>query len=308
MAVVIVNYRTADLTIASVESVLASHDARPRVIVIDNASGDDSVERLLTRFGKHDGVTIVARATNDGFCGGNNVGVTMAAEAGARYAFLLNSDATVAPDCITLLAAEAQRDPTVALVNPLIFVGGTSEPWFAGARFSMWRGRPVHNSATSQMGDPADIPFATGCAMLVAIDALHGENAFDPSLFAYAEDLDLSLRVRRDGRRIRYVPAAHAWHFEGSSHRFARGQSLRLYLATRNSLRVAARHARWYHWITLAPMLSVDVVGRFAAVALRDRDVRAFAAVLRGALHAITGGRHPIEPASDTTRRNTRSY
>jgi hypothetical protein len=74
-----------------------------------------------------------------------------------------------------------------------------------------------------------------------------------------------------------------------------------------------ARHARWYHWFTLAPMLGINVVGRFCAVAIRDRDSAAFVAVLRGAWHAIVGGKHPIEPRQPpvtqvTTDRNSRSY
>src|SRR5262249_9034321 len=142
---------------------------------------------------------------------------------------------------------------------------------------------------------PSDIPFASGCALLVDLSVLDGNPVFDESLFSYAEDLDLSLRVREMGRRIRYVPAAVVRHFEGASHRKAGGQALRFYLNTRNVLRVVARHARWYHWITLGPMLAVDVVGRFCAVAVRDRDPSAFRAVLRGAWHAMSGGRHPIE-------------
>jgi hypothetical protein len=119
----------------------------------------------------------------------------------------------------------------------------------------------------------------------VRLDAL-GRDGFDASLFAYAEDLDLSLRLRGAGYRIRYVPEAHVWHHEGSSHRSSSGQSLRWYLNTRNLLRVNARHARWYHWPALGPMLLVNVVGRFVAVAVRDRDWKALGAVLRGARDA----------------------
>jgi GT2 family glycosyltransferase len=139
-----------------------------------------------------------------------------------------------------------------------------------------------------------ELPFATGCAMLIDLSVVRGP-IFDASLFSYAEDLDLSLRVRESGRRIRYVPAALVHHFEGASHRKAGGQSLRFYLNTRNLLRVVARHARWYHWMTLAPMLATDVIGRFCFIALRDRDWRAFGAVLRGATDAVLGGRHAIE-------------
>ncbi len=246
-------------------------------------------------------MTIVARDVNDGYAGGNNAGIAIARQLGVRFGFILNSDTTVAPDCLERLLTEAEGPARPALVAPRILVGDTDVVWFAGARFSLWTGRPVHigfGRPTIGATPPADIPFASGCALLVDLGAIGAEPIFDESLFSYAEDLDLSLRVREAGRRIRYVPSAVVRHFEGASHRKAGGQALRFYLNTRNLLRVDARHARWYHWITLAPMLAVDVVGRFCAVAVRDRDPAAFRGVLRGAWHSMSGGRHSIEPKS----------
>jgi len=268
--------------------------------VVDNASPDDSVDQFQATFADDDRVTIVARTSNDGYTGGNNAGVLVARKMGASYAFLLNSDATVDPQCLETLAAEAELDSSIALVNPRILVGDTTdELWFGGVRYSPWRGRPTHIVQPDRDLDARDVEFATGCALLVRLDALPTDSdVFDASLFAYAEDLDLSRRMRRAGLRIRYVPRALVWHFVGSSHRRPGGQALRFYLSTRNQLRVAARHARWYHWVTLAPMLAIDVVGRFGAVAIRNGDFGAFRAVLRGMLHAITGGKHPVESAT----------
>jgi GT2 family glycosyltransferase len=309
IAAIVVNYRTPELTIACVESLLQSTGVDLRVIVVDNHSGDDSVDQLRVRFAEAStGVTIVAREVNDGYAGGNNAGVEIARQLGTRFVFILNSDTTVARDCIERLVSEAESSARPALVAPRILLGDGDIVWFAGARFSLWTGRPVHmglGRPTLGTTPSSDVPFASGCALLVDLSSLDGERLFDESLFSYAEDLDLSLRVREAGRRIRYVPAAVVRHFEGASHRKAGGQALRFYLNTRNLLRVDARHARWYHWITLAPMLAVDVVGRFCAVALRDRDPAALRAVLRGAWHAMSGGRHPIEAHSLEQRTTT---
>src|SRR5206468_12223437 len=134
--------------------------------------------------------------------------------------------------------------------------------WFGGGRFSLWRGRPMHvgfrKPPDQGWQEARDLAYAPGCALLVRLDAVSGA-LFDTSLFSYAEDVDLSIRVIRGGHRIRYVPDAVVWHFEGASHLRAGGRALRFYLNTRNLLRVAARHARWYHWVTLGPMLLVDV-------------------------------------------------
>lgn len=301
VAAVVVNFRTPELTIECVRSLLASDAAGLHVILVDNASGDGSAQAFRTAFAAESRVTVIGCEVNAGYTGGNNAGFAAATAMGARFAFVLNSDTIVAPDCVRLLLEEAERTPDAALVVPRIFFGDPPDAlWFGGSRFSLWTGRVTHigRKAGAEHGlqERSDIPFATGCALLVRMDVLRAIGAFDEALFAYCEDLDLSLRVRRAGHRVRYVPEATLWHLEGVSHRRAGGQSLRIYLHVRNTLRVLHRHARWYHWFTLAPVFLVDTVARFIAVSLRDRDLAGVAAVTRGVLHAFTGASHPIEP------------
>jgi len=308
VTIVIVNYRTPRLTIDCTESLLLSVGVQPRIIIIDNDSRDDSVAQIGAHFRQHPDVTLHARSVNDGYTGGNNSGVDLALEAGARFAFVLNSDTIVAPECLRMLIDEMESDPSIALVHPRIFFGDAPELlWFGGSTFSLWNGLPAfvghRRSASEGWTTRRDLPFASGCALLVRLDAFE-RPLFDPALFAYAEDLDLSLHMRKRGWRIRYVPEALVWHYEGSSHRSAGGQALRFYLDTRNIIRVVSRHARWFHWPVLAPMLAVNVVGRYCFVNLRDGDYVTMRAVLRGAWHAIVGGRHAVEGnVADDTRR-----
>lgn len=306
LAVIIVNFRTPRLTIDCTESLLGSAGVQPSIIIIDNDSRDDSVEQISAHFAQQPDVTLHARRVNDGYTGGNNAGIELALAAGVRFALVLNSDTVVAPDCLRLLLDEMERDPIIALAHPRIFFGDAPELlWFGGSTFSLWNGLPEfvghRQPASAGWRERRDLPFASGCALLVRLDACE-RPLFDSALFAYAEDLDLSLRVRRRGHRIRYVPEAIAWHYEGSSHRAAGGQALRFYLDTRNLLRVVSRHARWFHWPVLAPMLAVNVVGRYCYVAVRNGDYDALRAVLRGAWHALVGGRHAIEPVRTDAR------
>jgi GT2 family glycosyltransferase len=301
VAAVVVTYRAAQLTIACVESLLASSGETPHVIIVDNSSGDDSVEQFRARFSDDDRVTIHARGVNDGYTGGNNAGVALARTTGAEYAFVLNNDTIVDADCLRLLVDEAGSDRGVNHATPRIFFGEPDDRlWFGGGKFSLWRGRPIHvgyrELANEGWTERRDLDYASGCALLVRLNRV-GDPMFDASLFTYAEDVDLSMRVRRAGGRIRYVPNAVMWHHEGSGHRQGKSQALRFYLNIRNLLRVDARHARWYHWITLGPSLLVDVIGRYAAVAIRDRDWPALRAVFRGAWDSVAGGRHAIETA-----------
>jgi len=299
---VVLNFRAPEVTVDCVRSLLASRGVSLHVIVLDNASGDESAHVLTAHLSGLDRVTLCLRSVNDGYTGGNNTGLEMARRLNPRFAFVVNNDTILDPGCLATLVAAAKRNPRIAAVVPQIFFGEPNDRlWFGGSRFSLWHGRPVHvgfrQRANAGWSEPRDLPFASGCALLVSFDAIDaiGGTLFDNSLFTYAEDLDVSLRFRTAGWILRYEPRATLWHLDGVGHRRAGGQALRFYLNTRNLLRVVARHARWYHWPALAPMIAVDVIGRFCAVAVRDRDPRAFAAVLRGATHAITGGRHPIE-------------
>ena len=304
VTVVVVNYRTPEFVTACVDSLERSRGAAVRTIVVDNASGDGSAERLLAYARQRHNVRVLARDVNDGYAGGNNAGIRAARAEGARYVFVLNPDTTVAPDCVRLLADELEATPGAALAAPSIVYGDAPDRlWFGGGLYSSWWGRPRHVGLGRAPGagwqTRRDLPFASGCALLLDLHALPPDvGPFDSSLFTYAEDLDLSLRLRRAGLRLRYVPQAVVRHFEGGGHRRAGGQPVRWYLNTRNLLRVSARHARWYHWITLAPMLAVDVVARYAAVALRDGDLAGAAAVFRGARDAFTGGSLPVERAA----------
>ncbi|MDB4900039.1 MAG: hypothetical protein JWN53_1847, partial [Gemmatimonadetes bacterium] len=167
VAAIVVNYGTPALTIACVESLLRAEGTPLHVIVVDNASRDDSVAQLDARFRDMPSVTIHARQRNDGYTGGNNAGIALATRRGAALAFVLNSDTIVDPGCVRLLVAELARDADVAVACPRILFGDPPERlWFGGARFSLWTGRPAHvgwqKPPAAGWRTPRDLPFASG--------------------------------------------------------------------------------------------------------------------------------------------------
>lgn len=305
VAVIIVNFRGVDLTLQAVSSVLASRGVTLDVIVVDNGSGDGSAERL--RNSLPPSVHLIESPVNGGFTGGNNIGIAAALERDAAWLFLLNNDAICDPDCIARLVADAERDPDIALSNPKMFFGDAPDLlWFGGSRFSLWTGRSVavgrKRPASASLPEPTDIPFVTGAAVLVRAAHLDRLGPLDESLFGYSEDLEWSLKAREAGLRLRYVPDAMIWHYEGVAHRRAGGQALRQYLAARNLLRVMSRHLRWYHWPSFLATFTVDHVGRFCLLSIIHRDPAGFRATLRGVGHAVTGGRCSIEIAAERQR------
>lgn len=297
VAVILVNFRGVELTLACARSVLASRDVDVKLIVVENASGDDSARILAERLPE---AHLVISPVNGGFTGGNNLGFIEARQFEPDYVFLLNNDTTIEADCIAKLVAEAARDPRIGLLNPRIWRGDDrTKLWFGGSKFSLWTGR-VHQVGRKKSGDhglptACDIPFATGCALLIPITVLDRVGPLDDSLFAYAEDLDLSLRARAAGYRIRYVPTASIWHFESASFRRSGSGALHQYFAARNELRVIGRYVAWYQWPSFLATFLVNHIGRFTVLSIMRADYRALLATYRGVWHAVTGGRHRLE-------------
>ena len=118
LAVIILNWRTADLAENCIVSVLASKVPQwaLSVIVIDNRSDDGSAESLQSKFADH--ITLIECAVNNGYAGGMNVGLTKAKEIGAEYALLLNADITLTESTIEEFVSAAQSRDDGAFFGP----------------------------------------------------------------------------------------------------------------------------------------------------------------------------------------------
>jgi GT2 family glycosyltransferase len=219
------------------------------VVVVDNGSTDGSPEHLAPLLSAPWGELVQARR-NLGFTGGANLGLRLAFERGADYAFLLNNDATVAPDCITKLVEAAEPRPEVGFVGPkILWAEEPDRVWSAGISIAWHR-----TTIESHRNAPDDGRFdgcrivqgLSGCALLVRRAVLERVGLLDERYFAYYEDLDWCLRARHAGFRCLYVGAARSSHVGSatSDPHTGRSQSAFLnYYAARNILLFMGTHA-----------------------------------------------------------------
>ena len=231
LAISIINYRTGDLTIAAVRSVLDDLGDRPaRVVIVDNASGDGSAEQIadwIAALGDPR-VELVRSATNSGFSGGHNQG--MGAAPGAEFYLILNSDAALRPGFFDTLLAAARANPKAGLVAPrLEHEDGTpqiSTFRFASPLSELERGAatgPVsrllrrHVVALSIDPDPAEIRWASFACILLRGEMVRALGPMDEGYFLYFEDEEYALRAHRAGWGVLYVPQARAVHHRGGS-------------------------------------------------------------------------------------------
>ena len=124
IAIVLINYRTAQLTLDCLASLEPEVDAHPgtHVVVVDSASGDDSadvLEKERSSRGWKKWMSLVRLDENRGFSAGNNAGIALAEELGHFNGFLLvNSDTIVRPGALGVLGEVLEREPLVGLVGP----------------------------------------------------------------------------------------------------------------------------------------------------------------------------------------------
>ncbi len=241
VAIILVNWNGKADTLACLKSLGEDQYPHKQIFVVDNDSADDSASALEAAYPE---VTLIRAGRNLGFTGGNNLGIRQALDAGADYVFLLNNDTTVEPDAVSQLVRAAERRPEAGLLTPAIYYFDEPEKaWFVGSKLDLKRAVAVHdNTHPVQRDDPErEIPWASGCAMLLPAAVIKQAGGFDERYFLNWEDVDLSLRIRQAGGSIFLVPSARIYHKVGQSMTKTPGPAC--YYYTRNHLLLLRSHA-----------------------------------------------------------------
>jgi N-acetylglucosaminyl-diphospho-decaprenol L-rhamnosyltransferase len=235
IAVVIVTYKCAALTIESLRSLAAERSAAGfhlRAIVVDNASGDaPSIAEAIESHGWRSWVTLVTAAKNGGFAYGNNLGIARAYEAHApSYIYLLNPDAQVRPGAIGTLARFLESHPEAGIAGSS-FENLDGSDWpiafhFPGLMSEMLQGLDLgplmrlfrHRMVAQQMTkEPQPIDWICGASMLIRPAVLKAIGGMDENYFLYFEETDFCYRAKKAGFATWYVPESRVMHIMGQS-------------------------------------------------------------------------------------------
>ncbi len=225
VSAVIVSYNTCDALVACVSSLEREVTVPFEVIVVDNASADQSAEAVELI---HPLVRVVKNNENRGFAVGCNQGLRLSR---APYALLINSDAEVRAGAVEALVGILDAQPGIALVGPrTLHADGTVQlsfgpdltPWNEWRQRRFVRGIRRRDAATlraaqrraSQEHEP---DWLSGSCLLARRSALESVSLLDEQFFLYEEDVDLCLRLRKAGWRIVFTPRAEVVHRLGAS-------------------------------------------------------------------------------------------
>ena len=208
-------------------------------ICVDNGSTDGSDAEVERRFPE---VELHRAGANLGFAGGSNVGIRRALERGADWVLLMNNDA-VADRGLAAALERAARPDIGILACKVLFEDGRTV-MYAGASFNArlgYSGRREGYGQPDRFHESREVGRADGAAMAISRALVERVGDLDERLFAYVEDVDLSLRARAAGFRVVFVPDAVVCH-KGSASTGGSASTTNLYYSTRNTIAVAERH------------------------------------------------------------------
>ena len=226
LSIVILNYRTFELTRDTVNSVLRySYPFSYEIIVVDNASGDDSLMKLQDYF--KDKVKFIESKENNGFAAGNNLALR---QVKSDYVLLLNSDTVVWENTLENVYSYMEQHTDVGACGCRVRLESgeldkACKRTFPNVKNSFFRLFHIPNKSQDDNYNLTDLPddevyeidCLTGAFMFIRDRALEDAGLLDETFFMYGEVIDLCYRIKEAGWKIVYYGKNSITHFKGAS-------------------------------------------------------------------------------------------
>jgi GT2 family glycosyltransferase len=217
ICIILLNYKNDCETIACVRSIFdSSCQKRPFIVIVDN-SGLESV--LKDKLNFYPDLHVLVPEKNLGFASGNNFGIIWALNhLSFDFLFILNNDTLLLKDTIDKLVEYAINNPDIKYIAPCIITDNAlPKIWYAGGVIKKWLLTPRINLIESNFKSVQLVncftTFFSGCAIFIHAGKVDLRNGlFDPRFFMYDEDVELSLRIRKDGYLIAFLAEAVVIH------------------------------------------------------------------------------------------------
>ena len=240
VSIIIPHYNGEDLLYNCIDSIYKNISIKDfELIVVDNASTDDSINRIKSNF---QNVKIISSNSNLGYSGGCNLGAT---HASGKYLLFLNNDTEHSSEWIEKLVHFLDSNSNIAAVQPKIlnvhnkklfdYAGGTGGfidkfcfPFVQGRIFD------TLEEDHSQYNNPSRIFWASGAAFMIRSNVFKELKGFDEIYFSYMEEIDLCWRVQSLGHEVWSFPSSYIYH-HGPYKNFRKSSINSYYLNHRNS-------------------------------------------------------------------------
>lgn len=237
VSIIIVNYHSTGMVIDCINSIREkTENLTYEIIVVDNASGDGSLDVLNQAFGTE--ITLIAASENLGFGKANNLG---ASQAKGKYLFLLNPDTILVNNAVKILFDYLEANPGVGVAGGNLYAPDMSPaPSFCRTfddldseqKRASWRhliSQKVHDKLSARKDKaqpisefnhtayPGKAAYIFGADMMLLKVVFDRVGGFDPDFFMYAEEEELTWRITQLGLDVMCVPQAKIIHLEGAT-------------------------------------------------------------------------------------------
>jgi len=207
VSIIIVNWNAKDYLKNCIDSLLAQTFSDYEIILVDNASKDNSVKFIKENFPE---IKIIENKDNLGFAEGNNIGIQHST---GKIIVFFNPDAVAEKNWLTKLVSLLQNSEKIAAVTGKMYYLG--EQYGKNAVFCTWSKIDPFSATPYNFHDdePASkVDYLSGAAMAIKKDVLENIGLMDSDYFLYFEETDLCARIIRAGYDLMYLPSAIVWH------------------------------------------------------------------------------------------------
>jgi len=253
VSVIIVNYNTKELSTRCIDSVVThTQGITYEVILIDNASQDDSLAFLETRYKDNTHIQIIGNKENIGFGRACNIGISMSQ---ADYIYLLNPDAFLENNAMKFYVdfmAKNQNKKIGALGSHMYDEYGNPQHSFGSFRFmkkdirrrlkkvlvkniippslkeKVKRKRKKTSQSSIPLQSNRSVDYITGANLFIPKKVLREIGLFDPDYFMYSEEVDLQYRMQKENYSRIVISTPRIIHLQGESFESKKANSRRI--------------------------------------------------------------------------------
>ncbi len=220
-----------DVLRASIESFLNSEPARKMSLYLIDNSPTDELKQLATSAD----IIYIFNPSNPGFGAAHNIAIEKAMKEGSKFHLVLNPDVYFDKNVLGHLLNFMESNPQVANVLPKVLYPNGDVQYLAkllptpydwiGRRFNPLKKMVEKRNETFELrftgySKIMEVPYLSGCFMLLRLDALKKVGFFDEKIFMYGEETDLCRRLIDGGYRTVFYPKVSIYHhFEKGSHK-----------------------------------------------------------------------------------------
>ena len=325
VAIIILNWNGWEDTIECLESVFQINYSNYKVVLVDNNSSDDSLQKIVNyaegnetikskffkytlankplRFVKvnecpdvinqNNQLFIIENNLNEGFAEGNNIGIRFASEyLNPDYYLLLNNDTVVNNDFLNHLVDEGEKDETIGILGPKIYYyKDPNKIWCVGGKIDWKFARGLHIGINEhdhgQYNEKSNFDYINGTALLLKQEVVNKVGLLNKNLFLYFEETDSALRASLLGYKNLYVPKSEVWH-KISKSGGGISKPIGLYYITRNRWIFMKKWAKKPNYIFFIcwQLIGALILPIFLSLYFRNRLL--FKAYFRGLQDGIT--------------------